>query len=107
MKDRLVDRLPFARIVTVLAVAFGVALGLCGLNLALSTGGVFRNAGQVGSSILVGSGMIEIAVMVLSGFGLVLTVVVWVVASAVSQDGGNGSEPQRLYEEEKDEDKKS
>jgi len=62
MKDRLVDRLPFARIVTVLAVAFGVALGLCGLNLALSTGGVFRNAGQVGSSILVGSGMIEIAV---------------------------------------------
>jgi hypothetical protein len=107
MKDRLVDRLPFARIVTVLAVAFGVALGLCGLNLAMATGGVFRSAGQVGSSILVGAGLLEVAVLVLSGVGLLLTVVVWVVASAVSGASGNGSEPQRLFEGEKDEDKKS
>jgi hypothetical protein len=105
MKDRLIDRLPFAKIVVVLAIVFGVAVGLCGLNLALTTSGAFNSGGQFATTILIGSGMLEVGVMLLSGVGLLLTVVVWVFASAVGGASKDDLEPQKLFVEKDDQDR--
>ena len=101
MSKPLVKRIPFAKIVTVLAVAFGVSLGLCGLTA------VFRS-GMTGIQYLFASmAMIELGVMVLSAVGLLITVAVWVVLSLVGGSSRKYSEIQRLFDDSDDEKKSS
>ncbi len=78
MSERLVDRIPFVKIIVVLVCAFGIAMGLCGLT---AVAAMSRNNAL--SSVLGPLGVIELIVMLLSAAGLVLTVVVWVVLSIV------------------------
>lgn len=90
---------PFAKTVTVLAVTFGVALGMCGLNYVLLMGfGMARGgaprAAQYVAPVIGVLGFIELAVMILSGPALVITVIAWVISEAVGSPGV--SEPQRL-----------
>ena len=47
MSKPLVDRIPFAKIVSVLAVALGVGIGLCGLDFFLGSHGIGRHPVQV------------------------------------------------------------
>jgi hypothetical protein len=94
MSKPLVDRIPFARIVTVLAIVFGVSLGLCGMTWIISSG----NGSGVG--LLIGLGMLELVAMALSAAGLVLTLVVWVILAAIGSFGKNASQPQKLFGEE-------
>ena len=75
LSERLVDRVNFAKIVTVLAVVFGVSLGMCGVTAALSS-----KIGRA-ESILIPLGVAELITMGLSAVGLLLTVIVWVIAS--------------------------
>lgn len=96
MSKPLVDRIPFAKIVTVLAIGFGVALGLCGLTGALST--MARgNVGFLGPLVI-----IELGAMLLCAVGLVLTVVVWVVAAIIDKSTHKGSDPRRLFDDDSD-----
>jgi len=75
MTQRLVDRIPFKKIVTVLAVVCGVSFGLCGVTPFLFSG----------SSRLVESFMVlELVAMGLSLAGLVLTLLVFVTLSIFS-----------------------
>ncbi|SRR5258708_35985422 len=90
----LLEHINFPKIVTVLAVTFALALGACGLTVLASSHG----GGEYAMSLA----MLELAVMILSAAGLIVTVVVWVVASAFGNLGYKGSEPQRLFEKEKD-----
>jgi hypothetical protein len=78
MSERLADRVPFTKIIVVLASAFGIALGLCGLTAIATTSG--HNAL---TSVLGSLGVIELIVMLLSAAGLVLTVIAWVVLSII------------------------
>jgi len=94
MNKPLVDRIPFAKIVTVLAIVFGVSLGLCGLTFVVSSGG------SNGGGFIWGLGWLEFAAMAISATGMVLTVVVWVILSAVSSFGSKASQPQKLFDEE-------
>lgn len=103
MSKPLVDRIPFAKIVIVLAISFGVALGLCGLNLALVTSGVARGNNGFGGPIFGYLGILELAVMALAAVGLLVTTALWVVLSAVSGFSRKGTEPQKLFDD-KDED---
>jgi hypothetical protein len=48
MKTALVDRIPFTKIVTVLAICAGVAVGLCGVGLAIGFGTKFSGSGTGG-----------------------------------------------------------
>lgn len=82
MSKPLVDRIPFAKIVTVLAIVFGIALGLCGLNLilALTPIGRLRILDQGPMSVM---GLVEIGAMLLSGLGLFVTAFAWVVLVVV------------------------
>jgi lysylphosphatidylglycerol synthetase-like protein (DUF2156 family) len=77
-EDRLLDRVPFVKIIVVLVCAFGIAMGLCGLT---AVAAMSRNHAL--TSVLGPLGVIEMIVMILSAPGLVLTVVTWVVLSIV------------------------
>jgi hypothetical protein len=74
MDEPLVDRVNFAKIVTVLAIVFGISVGMCGLTAVFSA----RSPG--GESMAVVFGIIELVAMGLSALGLVVTVIVWVIA---------------------------
>jgi len=96
MRGRLVDRIPFAKIVTVLAIVFGVSLGLCGVTFVLSSGG-----GR-GGSFFVGLGMMELAAIILSAAGLALILVVFVALSIFGGFSEKVSQPQKLFDDEDD-----
>jgi hypothetical protein len=100
---QLLERINFPKVVTVLAVAFAVSLGACGLTSI----GIAKSGS--GSDILVPLGFIELAVILLSAFGLVLTAVVWIIAAALGKTEHRGSAPQRLFDDRdnKDEEDKN
>jgi ABC-type molybdate transport system permease subunit len=95
MRERLVDRIPFAKIVIGLVVAFLVSLGLCGLTLAFSGGGG-------GNSAFANLGILELVAMAASAAGAFLTVVVWAILSIVGSFGEKVSQPQKLFDEQDD-----
>ena len=76
--ERLASRFPFTKIIVVLASAFGIALGLCGLTAL----GSFSGHSAI-ANVLAPLAFIELGVILLSAAGLVLTVVVWVVLSII------------------------
>jgi hypothetical protein len=98
MSDRLIDRINFAKIVTVLAIVFGVSLGLCGVTAALAS--QMRGSGD----FLLPMGIIELIAMGLSAVALVVTVVVWVIASIVGGPGSGSADkgPLKLFEDAED-----
>jgi membrane associated rhomboid family serine protease len=98
--ESLVDRVNFAKIVTVLAITFGISFGLCGATL------VFSSQMRGSGSILIFIGILELIVMGISALGLLLTVIVWVIASAVGNFGKNASEPQKLFDDSKNDEEK-
>jgi hypothetical protein len=102
MSKPLVDRIPFAKIIAVLAIAFGVSLGLCGLNLILSING---GRSQQASALLGIASYAELAGILLSAFGLVITVIAWVVLSIASRFGPADPRPQQLFDDKDGEDK--
>ena len=73
-------RFPFAKIVIVMAVAFLVGLGLCGLDIALGSHGI----GKTGEEFSVGPlDGVSLLVMALSAAGLVLSLIVWALAAII------------------------
>jgi uncharacterized membrane protein YqhA len=93
MSETQIRRIPFAKIVLVLAITLGVSLGLCGLTFAF-----WSRAGS-GARILIGLGMVELVAMALSAAGLVLTGVVWVTVAVVGSFQEKVSQPQKLFDE--------
>jgi hypothetical protein len=94
---------PFAKIVVVLAVAFCVGLGLCGLDYLLAANGIGKSGEEFGVGPLDG---VSLIVMILSGFGLVVAVIIWIIAAILGRLGlGRVSdEPQSLFEDKDDQD---
>jgi hypothetical protein len=89
---RFLENVNFPKLVTVLSVTFGVALGACGLTFVASN----TRAGN----FFVPLGIIEIAVMAISAAGLVVTVIVWIVAAAIGGGPGGGSGTIRLLDDD-------
>jgi hypothetical protein len=92
MPISLSDRIPFAKIVTILAIVFVVSLGLCGLTYAASTG----TSGDGGYVIALG--LIELAAMALSLLGLIVTALVWLVKAILESLSPNNGNPQKLFD---------
>jgi len=88
---RLLEHVNFPKLVTILAVIFGIAAGACGLTAIASN----TKAGQY----LLPLGMIELAVMVLSAVALVALLVVWIIVLAIGHRGGSGSTTVRLFDD--------
>jgi hypothetical protein len=98
MSERLVDRIPFAKIVTVLAIVFGISLGLCGITFVFSMGG----GGGRGGGFFVGLGILELVALGVSVAGLLLTLMVFVTLSVFGSFSGKVSQPQKLFDERDD-----
>jgi len=82
MGGHFVDRVPFAKIATILAISAGVSLGLCGIGFAMSDGG---NKPGMLSTLTLGIGEFGLIIFWISVLGLIITFVVWVIASIVHQ----------------------
>jgi protein-S-isoprenylcysteine O-methyltransferase Ste14 len=100
MSKSLINRIPFAKILVVLAVVFVLSLGTCGLTASLSSNSGSQENGYV---VMMIAGL---AGTLLSGFGLLITTIVWVIAAATGSFSRKDSEPQRLLDEKDDKDPK-
>ena len=97
---RLLENINFAKIVTVLAIVFGVALGSCGITAVVALAGGGRNQGFAAAFMFLGYA--ELGVMILSAVGLVVVVAIWIIASILGGFDHRGSDPQRLFEHEEE-----
>jgi ABC-type Fe3+ transport system permease subunit len=104
MGKPLMGRITFVKILIVLAFIFLIAFGLCGLTAVSVMKGTPTNSPV--SKLLDNAVPYELFGMLLSGLGLVLTVIVWVVVAAFGL-GREGSEPQTLVGKKDDEDEKN
>jgi hypothetical protein len=93
MSKPLANRIPFAKIVIGLVIVFILSLGLCGVSLvvALQPGMPHRWARLVNQA----AGL-DMVVLVLSAFGLVATVIAWVVLAIVGSSVPKVSQPQNF-----------
>jgi hypothetical protein len=99
MSKPLVDRIPFAKILIGLTIAFGLSLGLCGVSLALS----WRGKVPAGMDQLVDRAAgAEILGMVLSAVGIAVMAAVWVVMTVVTSLTRRGAEPEAPIDEKDD-----
>jgi uncharacterized Tic20 family protein len=76
-------RFNFAKLVVVLAIAFVISLGMCGMSAAVSS------ASQGQETIYIVMMFTGLGGMLLSGLALFITVIVWIIATAT-----RGSKPQ-------------
>ena len=84
MSNPQANRFPFAKVVVVLAVAFLVGVGLCGIDYLLAANGIGKSTEEFGVGPL---DAVSLVVMVFSAAGLGLTLIVWMIASFVSSIG--------------------
>lgn len=89
MTDPTPKRFPFAKIVIVMAVAFLVGLGLCGLDTVLGAYGIGKTGEEFNVGPLDG---ISLLVMGLSAAGLVLSLIVWALAAIVGGIASRGKD---------------
>jgi hypothetical protein len=92
-------RISFAKVVVVLAVLFGIGVGLCGVDIFLASRGIGKSTQEFGIGPL---DAVSIVVMALSALGLVITVVAWIIAAVVGNFGKKVSQPQKLFDEADD-----
>lgn len=95
MSERLIDRIPFAKIITVLATVVGISLGLCGVTAVLSNGGA-------GNGFFESLGILELIAIVLSVGGLALTFLVVVTLLIFGIFSEKVSQSEKLFDEEDD-----
>jgi len=94
MKTPLVDRISFAKIVTVLGVTCLVSVGLCGAGVAFSSGG--NRAGLLGnlSGLMLVSGTVTFW---LSLLGLAVIIPLWIVLALIAGPARNEA-PRPFYD---------
>ena len=82
------DRSGYAKVVTILAIVFGISLGLCGLTAAIS-----GRITETGRNLLLVAAWIEGFAIVLSFLGMIATLVLWAMSALFGR--GQGSDPRR------------
>lgn len=93
---RLLEHIDFPKVVTILAVVFGISLGACGVTAL---------AGSQGrGEYILPLGMVELAVIALSAVALFIAVVIWIVVEAIGDRSAGVPGTIRLFDES-DEDK--
>lgn len=95
MNKPLVDRIPFGKIVAVLAACLGIGLGLCGINLFISSHSAGESGRAFGLRPLFGFSSL---LVVLSVLGLTIALIMWALLAIAGNLTRSGSEPQGLFE---------
>jgi thiol:disulfide interchange protein len=93
MSKSLIDRIPFAKIFTVLAIIAGVSLGLCAVTFGITSGGNSGGGFWIGLGLIAFWGSIA---------GLLVTLVVFVALSIFGGFSEKVSQPQKLFDAEDD-----
>lgn len=93
MNERLVDRIPFAKIFIALAIIAGVSVGLCAVTLGITSGGNSGGGFWIGLGLIAFWGSIA---------GLLLTLIVFVTLSISGSFSRKVSQPQKLFGERDD-----
>lgn len=88
---RLLEHIDFPKVVTILAVVFGISLGACGIT-------AFAGSHDRGNYLLP-LGMAELAVIALSAVALVVAVIVWIVVEVIGDRSAGGPGTIRLFDE--------
>jgi len=83
---RWVESINFRKIVTVLAVTFGIALGSCGITAVLAR--IPLGLSQVVGLAIGWLAVAEVAVIVLSAVALIVVLLVWILASILGRFKG-------------------
>lgn len=86
MTEPLVRRIPFVKIVIILAVTFGIGFGMCGLSVFVA--GAMHNSRSSGNALAILM-IVDAAVILLSAIGLVVTILLWVILSLTSRASQN------------------
>ncbi len=97
---------PFAKIVVFLAAAFGIGVGLCGLDYLLASANIGKSTEEFGVGPL---DSVSILVMLFSAAGLALVLLAWLIAAIFRSfhSGSEGDELQKLFgSESRNEDEK-
>jgi hypothetical protein len=94
---RLLERINFSKVVTILAVTFVVAIGACGLTAFASN--------SFGSFAVV-LGVIELGVMILSAIGLAVMLILWLIAAIMGVNRTAGSDTMGLSDPKDENDKR-
>jgi len=88
MSEPLVDRFPFAKIVVILAIAFLVGVGLCGIDYLLAANGVGKSTEEFGVGPLDGPSLI---IMALSAVSLTFILIAWALTGIISSFASDDS----------------
>ena len=97
-----VDRIPFAKLVVIFTVGFGIGLGLCGLGIFLNAHGVGRSDEEFGGPQPMG--LLSFVIIVISFLGLVVSLLAWAAIGMLRSLGWlGGNEPQRLFDNREEE----
>ena len=94
------EQINFKKVITILATIFGIALGLCGLNLVASRGG---NLGNGLTGLIMGAAFLELATMVLSLLGLILVSILWLTATLTGKKHQEEPDIQKLFDDSDEE----
>jgi hypothetical protein len=98
MSKQPADGTSFAKIVVIFAVSLGIGLGLCGLGFFLNAHGVGRGSEEFGG--VQPMGVLSLLIIVVSSFGLVVSLLAWAVAGMLRSFGWlGGNDPQRLFDD--------
>jgi hypothetical protein len=92
MRKRLVDRIPFAKIMLVLAVALILSIGSCGLSF------IFTSSRGASDPLA----LIGLVGLLCSLAALVLTSLTWAILAIVGSSGEKVSQPQKPFDEKDD-----
>jgi hypothetical protein len=84
MSNPQTNRFPFAKVVVILAIAFLVGVGLCGIDYLLAANGIGKSTEEFGVGILDAPSLV---IMCLSAACLIFTLILWAIAAVVSSIG--------------------
>ena len=99
MKKPLVDRIPFAKLVTIFAASFGVGLGLCGLDYLLAVSGIGKSTEEFGVGPI---DALSLLVMIVSLVGLLTSSVAWALVGMLQSLGfGRGGNETPILDDSK------
>jgi hypothetical protein len=95
--SNLLEGVNLPKIVAILAVIFGISLGMCGLNVLAVSAFSRGNGGP--AQLLIATAWLELFVMIISGLGLIMALILWGVDSLFSKGPKRNPDIQRLFDD--------
>ena len=90
MSKPLLERIPFGKIIVVQAILFGIAMGLCRLDAHMTEHG--QKLSRTMDEIVFLTSLMQLGVITLTGVGIVVSLLLWLVAAIVRGSRTRGAD---------------